>query len=114
MNRISIQWIQSIKASFYLRKVAMEGVQSLVAKDIRKSFSQGGKEVEVLRGISQEFKQGASYGIVGVSGSGKSTFMHIIGGLDTPTYGSVSLFGKPLYGNSSNRSMLNKYMGFVF
>lgn len=92
----------------------MEGHKTLVAKNISKIFSQGGKKLEVLRGITQEFERGRSYGVVGVSGSGKSTFMHILGGLDLPTAGQVFLFGTPLLANTQRSVLLNRYLGFVF
>jgi lipoprotein-releasing system ATP-binding protein len=92
----------------------MEGAQSLFAKNITKKFHQGTKDFEVLRGITQEFKRGDSYAVVGVSGSGKSTFMHIIGGLDRPSSGDVALLGHSLYKNSQRSDLLNRYIGFVF
>jgi lipoprotein-releasing system ATP-binding protein len=92
----------------------MKANQMLSAKNIKKVFHQGSERIEVLRDISQEFERGESYAIVGVSGSGKSTFMHIIGGLDHPTQGDVQLFGQSLYKNSHRSSVLNLYLGFVF
>ena len=87
----------------------MQAGQFLVAKDIVKKFRQGDQDIEVLRGISQEFKKG-----VGVSGSVKSTFMHIIGGLDKPSSGEVFLFGHALYKQENRSDLLNRHLGFVF
>mgnify|MGYP003352706358 CR=1 FL=1 len=92
----------------------MATITSLVASQVTKQFLQGGKPVPVLRGVSQTFERGQSYAIVGVSGSGKSTFMHILGGLETPTSGAVSLFGSDLHKNKALQSVLNKNIGFVF
>ncbi len=92
----------------------MDSSQSLVAKNITKVFRQGGKNLDVLNGISQTFERGKSYAIVGVSGSGKSTFMHILGGLDHPSSGEVLLFGNHLHKNAHRSMMLNTYLGFVF
>lgn len=92
----------------------MDTSKLLQAKNIQKIFLQGGKELEVLRGITQEFHQGSSYAIVGVSGSGKSTFMHILGGLDYPSQGDVTLFGQSLFKNSPRNQVLNRSLGFVF
>lgn len=98
----------------------MEGLQTLSTVNVRKKFYQGGKELEVLSGISQTFERGKSYGIVGVSGSGKSTFMHILGGLDAPTSGQVRLFGQPLHSNyigakkTAQHLLRNEHLGFVF
>lgn len=92
----------------------MEGSKSLVAKNITKSFSQGNNTLTVLSGITQSFEQGQSYAIVGVSGSGKSTFMHILGGLDYPSSGEVSLFDYPIHTHNQRDILLNRSMGFVF
>lgn len=92
----------------------MNSSQSLTAKNITKVFKQGGKNLTVLSGISQTFERGRSYAIVGVSGSGKSTFMHILGGLDQPTSGEVSLFGEHLHKNPHRSTILNSHLGFVF
>lgn len=92
----------------------MDSAQSLVAKNIIKEFKQGDKSLEVLKGICQTFERGQSYAIVGVSGSGKSTFMHILGGLDQPTSGEVSLFGTRLHKNGQLSKVLNTHLGFVF
>ncbi len=63
----------------------------LTVIDLYKSFMQGSQPVEVLQGISITFEQGKTYAITGISGSGKSTFLHLIGGLDKPTSGEISL-----------------------
>ncbi len=114
MSRVIKSCIQKGETFACQRKGPMEGAQSLIAKNITKKFHQGSKDFEVLRGITQEFKQGHSYAIVGVSGSGKSTFMHIIGGLDKPSSGDVALFGHSLYKNPQRSDVLNRYIGFVF
>jgi lipoprotein-releasing system ATP-binding protein len=60
--------------------------------DIHKEFFYRGgelKSVHVLKGISAEFREGELVSIVGASGAGKSTFLHILGGLDHPTRGTV-------------------------
>jgi ABC-type lipoprotein export system ATPase subunit len=78
---------------------------ALIAKNISKTFTQAGKKLQVLKDISLSFEQGKTYAITGASGSGKSTFLHILGGLDTPTSGSI-LFNK--------ERNLNSSIGFVF
>ncbi|MBM4307989.1 MAG: ATP-binding cassette domain-containing protein, partial [Deltaproteobacteria bacterium] len=54
-----------------------------------KSFGNGAKKVEVLRGIDLIFSQGEKAAIVGASGVGKTTLLHILGTLDRPTSGKV-------------------------
>lgn len=61
------------------------------AENVHKSFTQAGKRLDVIQGISAIFTQGSSYSIIGASGSGKSTLLHILGGLDSPTSGTVYL-----------------------
>ncbi len=72
--------------------------------------------VDVLRGISLEIAAGDSIAILGSSGSGKSTLLHLLGGLDTPSEGSVLFDGRDL--NSMRlqdaAAVRNKEIGFVF
>ncbi len=72
--------------------------------------------VEVFKGINFRLARGEVYYILGHSGVGKSTFLHLLGGLDTPTSGDVLFDGKSL--SSMNESQLahfrNKNIGFVF
>jgi len=91
-------------------------ISKLIVKDIHKSFVQGEKELKVLRGVNAEFEKGKTYAIVGVSGSGKSTLMHLLGGLDTPTSGTVFCDDQDLFKFKQARKdkFLNQELGFVF
>ena len=83
---------------------------------ISKNFTQNGRTITVLDNITTEFVQGNSYAITGTSGTGKSTLLHLIAGLDTPTSGSLSFNCITLNTlSSTNLSLyLNKTIGLVF
>jgi lipoprotein-releasing system ATP-binding protein len=88
----------------------------LTLDNVHKEYEQGGKRLPVLQGISASFRQGSSYAITGVSGSGKSTLLHILGGLDTPTAGTVAVNGKDFthFRPAHKNAFLNRSIGFVF
>jgi lipoprotein-releasing system ATP-binding protein len=89
---------------------------SLTLKAVYKSYEQGGKDLPVLQGVDATFIQGKSYAITGVSGSGKSTIMHILGGLDTPTQGTVFFNDNDIahFRPTHKDLFLNRHIGFVF
>ena len=82
------------------------------ASDIHKKYG----ELRVLKGVHLEIKRGEVISIVGASGAGKSTLLHIIGTLDTPDGGSISIAGEELSKKSAGSlaSFRNKSLGFVF
>lgn len=88
----------------------------LSCRGLSKKFVQGTYAVDVLSGINLEVRQGERVAIVGASGSGKSTLLHLLGGLDTPTSGSVSLQGRDFASlNEKTRGDLrNTALGFVY
>jgi len=76
----------------------------------------GSEELRVLEGIDLDIQKGEMLAIVGASGVGKSTFLHIIGGLDRPTSGKV-LYGElDVFGLTNDRiaQFRNERVGFVF
>lgn len=91
-------------------------INQLVARDIYKTYGQEADRALVLNGVSASFEQGKTYAITGVSGSGKSTFLHILGGLDEPTSGIVLYNNDPLVQmDTQSRSLfLNQTIGLVF
>jgi lipoprotein-releasing system ATP-binding protein len=85
-------------------------------KDLKKSFTTKAGELQVLRGIDLSIKEGEMVGIVGASGVGKSTLLHILGALDKPTSGNVFCNGNDIFSLDENSlaSFRNKSIGFVF
>ena len=85
--------------------------------DIHKIYSKGtAQETVVLQGASFSFQDGVFYAIIGKSGCGKTTLLHILGGLDVPDQGKVLLDGVDLFGISRReRAILRRRrMGFIF
>ena len=74
------------------------------------------EELHVLEGIDLDIQQGEMLAIVGASGVGKSTFLHIIGGLDRPTSGKVLYGDLDVFGMNNDRisQFRNERVGFVF
>ena len=88
----------------------------LKVKGLKKYYNNGAAIVKALDGIDLSIEQGTFTAITGSSGSGKSTLLHILGGLDTPTEGSVILEGKDLYKMDRDRLAIlrRRQIGFVF
>jgi len=85
-------------------------------QQLYKSFGNGAKKVDVLKGIDLTFDQGERAAIVGVSGVGKTTLLHILGTLDRPTGGKVFYRGKDIFTLNERELALfrNREIGFVF
>ena len=74
----------------------------LEARNVRKSFEIGDRSIEVLHGAHLELRKAERLCLMGSSGAGKSTFMHILGLLDEPTEGSVCIDGVDAWGLNIN------------
>lgn len=86
------------------------------ASGLKRSFHKGGRVIEVLRGLDLDVQSGEMVAIVGKSGVGKSTLLHILGTLDRPDGGSVTAMGKDVFSLAEPElaAFRNRHIGFVF
>jgi len=94
----------------------MENNAVITINNLVKRFPVGGDFFTALKDVGLTLSKGEFTGLVGPSGSGKTTLLNIIGGLDSPTEGQVSVLGQALNDTShSERARLRrKHMGFIF
>ncbi len=85
-------------------------------RDLTKTYIMGEQSLQVLRGVSFDVWPGEFVAIMGPSGSGKSTLLNLIGALDTPTSGSLTIGGTDVSGLSGDElaHLRNRVIGFVF
>ncbi|MES2213133.1 MAG: ABC transporter ATP-binding protein [Pseudomonadota bacterium] len=83
---------------------------------VSKSYVMPSGSSQVLKHVHFEVKRGEQWAITGRSGSGKSSLLHILGGMDAPTTGQVWVSGQPLYqvDEHTRACLLNQHIGFVF
>ena len=88
----------------------------LEAADLVKRYRVGRSEIQVLRGVALSVAQGEVVAVIGPSGVGKSTLLHILGGLDRPTGGTVHVDGNDVFALSDTERarFRNESVGFVF
>ncbi len=94
-----------------------DSVPVIRCNGLEKTFVQGMVvPVEVLKGVDLDVAPGEQVAIVGASGSGKSTLLHLLGGLDTPTTGSVFVTEHDLAGltETTRGQLRNRTLGFVY
>lgn len=83
---------------------------------VSKTYDDGHLQVSVLDDLNFKIGSGRSISVVGASGSGKSTLLHLLGGLDTPSSGSIRLMGRDITELSQKAigQLRNQYLGFVY
>jgi lipoprotein-releasing system ATP-binding protein len=88
----------------------------LACRNVSKVYDQGPQSIQVLSEINLQVDAGERIAIVGRSGSGKSTLLNILGGLDEPSSGEVTVAGEALSGldNSARARLRNHALGFVY
>ncbi len=88
------------------------GLPIITAKGVYKSFDDG--KIEVLKDVTLDIRQGEIAALWGASGSGKTTLLYIMGALDIPNYGSVSVAGLNPSSEMERLALRRKKVGFVF
>jgi lipoprotein-releasing system ATP-binding protein len=88
----------------------------LEAAGVRRSFRQGPIDLQVLQGVNLAVRAGERLAIIGASGSGKTTLLQILGGLDKPSAGSVTIAGKDIHAldERARGELRNRTLGFVY
>ena len=85
-------------------------------RDLDKTYKRGGEEVHVLQGLNLDVEQGEFLAFMGPSGSGKTTLLNLLGGLDVPTRGKISVAGDAVTSMSGSKltTWRARHVGFIF
>src|SRR5207247_7152413 len=92
------------------------GSSSLIkVRGLNKTYSRGGEEIQVLQGLNLDVDKGDFVAFMGPSGSGKTTLLNLLGGLDVPTAGTISVAGDEITHMSSGKltDWRARHVGFV-
>jgi lipoprotein-releasing system ATP-binding protein len=94
----------------------LQHVPLLSAADLHKTYRKGANKVEVLRGLDLEVYEGEFLSVIGASGSGKSTMLHLLGTLDRPDQGAIHLEDRRIddLPASARDPLRNQTFGFIF
>lgn len=89
---------------------------AITVEDLHKDYKKGGETLQVLRGIDLDLAPGDRVAILGDSGSGKSTFLHVLGTLDRPTRGTIRFGDQDVFAKSGAQldALRNREIGFIF
>jgi len=93
------------------------GQSSLIqARDLDKTYRRGGEDIDVLQGLNLDVEAGEFVAFMGPSGSGKSTLLNLLGGLDVPTRGRITVAGDEITHMSGGRltEWRARHVGFIF
>jgi putative ABC transport system ATP-binding protein len=93
-----------------------DGTSLVRVRDLDKRYQRGSEELHVLQGLNLDVDTGEFVAFMGPSGSGKTTLLNLLGGLDLPTSGSVSVAGDEITAMSAHKLTLwrARHVGFVF
>jgi putative ABC transport system ATP-binding protein len=85
-------------------------------RDLDKTYRRGGEEIHVLQGLNLDVSKGEFIAFMGPSGSGKTTLLNLLGGLDVPTRGSITVAGDEITNMSSGNltAWRARHVGFIF
>jgi putative ABC transport system ATP-binding protein len=88
----------------------------VTVRDLHKVFQRGGQRIDVLQGVNLDIPEGDFLALMGPSGSGKTTLLNLIGGLDTPTEGSITVASDRIDKLSGAKlsAWRARHIGFVF
>ena len=91
-------------------------MEILKTENLKKTYGSGEAKVEALRGVNLTVNKGEFLSIVGTSGSGKATLLHMLGGLDRPSSGKVIIDGKDIFSLKDEELTIfrRRKIGFVF
>jgi putative ABC transport system ATP-binding protein len=92
------------------------GSSLIRVRDLDKKYRRGSEEIHVLQGLNLDVEAGDFVAFMGPSGSGKTTLLNLLGGLDVPTSGSVSVAGDEITAMSGGRlaAWRSRHVGFIF
>jgi putative ABC transport system ATP-binding protein len=85
-------------------------------RNVHKHFTRGNERIDVLQGVSLDVREGEFLALMGPSGSGKTTLLNLMGGLDSPTGGSIEIAGSEVnkLGGGALAKWRARHIGFVF
>lgn len=91
-------------------------MEMIKLENVTKIYGSGENEVVALEGVNLSVRRGESVAVVGASGSGKSTLLHIIGGVDSPTSGTVTIENRDITGLKDEEMSIfrRRKIGFIF